>query len=94
MFNFHHFFKRGQTMSEEKKERVSDQDFVVAYKRAFDAGNTIEDVAVMLGLKPMTVTVRAGKLRKDGVNLPVFPRKTTKRGKKVRDIDALNALLG
>ncbi len=82
-----------ENATQETQTRVSDKDFVLAYRKCFDAKNNIVDLGICLNLRPTSVAARAVKLRKLGVNLPVFPRRSNPRGKKVVDVEGLNSLL-
>jgi len=66
------------------KIRVSDVDFV----KACLTSKSIDELATATGLAPASANVRATKLRKAGVNLPVYARK-----RKATDVEALNALV-
>lgn len=54
----------------EKAVRTSIDDFFPAYLAAVKAGTSLEDFAASIGVKPMTVTQRVAKLRKDGLDVP------------------------
>jgi transposase len=56
----------------EKRSYVSIEDFIRAYE---DVRNeSVADVAKQLGIKPPAVSLRASKLRKEGVELRKFAR--------------------
>lgn len=73
-------------MSEVKKPRVPDSDFVKAYASC----DNYDEVARLTGLTKASVASRANKLRKAGVNLKKFARAPGKG----TDVASLNALLG
>lgn len=61
--------KAGQS---EKRKYVSIENFIRAYE---DTRNqTVNEVAKQLGIKPPAVSLRASKLRKEGVELRKFQR--------------------
>lgn len=72
-------------MSEVKKPRVPDSDFVKAYV----ACTNYDDLARLTGLTKNSVASRANKLRKAGVKLAKYAR-----APKETDVAGLNALLG
>jgi len=77
-------------MSDEKKTRVSDVDFV---KACLDSKSN-DEVASKVGLKKLSVAQRANKLRKAGVQLPKYPKAYKGGGvKKVTDVAGLNDLV-
>lgn len=74
-----------------KRVRVSDADFCLALKNAYDNDGYLSDVAEALGMKPLSVYQRYNKLRKDGVNIPDIPMHEPKgRQRKEVDVDALS----
>lgn len=68
------------------KKRVADAEFVSAYVASTDCGG----VAAKLGVTASAVRSRAAKLRKAGVELPVFDR--TPRKKKEIKVAELNVI--
>jgi len=66
------------------KSRVSNRDFVLAYK----ANSNYPDLAKAVGMTVNSVKVRCAKLRKAGVNLVKYDRP-----KHTVDIGELNSLL-
>jgi transposase len=68
------------------KERVTDKQFVMGCKNCHSTGQA----ASLLGLSCATVSARANKLRKLGVNLPKFARVVKT---KAVDVEGLNDLL-
>ncbi len=68
----------------------SDADFVQARIASLSGVNTLEDVAERTGLKPTSVSVRMTKLRKGGVEIPSFPRKSSAQP---LDVAGLNAMI-
>tara|TARA_R100000808_G_scaffold17782_1_gene39175 strand:- start:580 stop:951 length:372 start_codon:yes stop_codon:yes gene_type:complete len=71
-------------MSDEKRERVTDEQFVEVWTEAALGEGTVADVAEKLGLQPASVSVRATTLRKalrdHDVELPKMKRRN--RGSK------------
>lgn len=58
--------------SGEKKVRTSIEDFLPAYLAAVKAETSLEDFASSIGVKPLTVTQRVAKLRKEGLDVPTI----------------------
>lgn len=58
--------------TKEKRKYVSIENFIRAYEDS--KNHTVSDVARQLGIKPPAVSLRASKLRKEGVDLRKFPR--------------------
>jgi len=56
--------------SAEKQVRTSIDDFLPAYLAAVKADMSLEDFAASIGVKPLTVTQRIGKLRQGGLDVP------------------------
>jgi DNA-binding transcriptional LysR family regulator len=56
----------------EKRKYVSIENFIRAYEDT--RNSTIGEVAEKLGIKPPAVSLRANKLRKEGVDLRKFHR--------------------
>ena len=71
-------------MSDEKRARVTDEQFVEVWTEAAPGEGTVADVAEKLGLQPASVSVRATTLRKalrdHDVELPKMRRRA--RGSK------------
>ena len=55
-------------------EKVDLRNFVKVYGETHAAGGTVSEVAEITGLKASQVSQLSGKLRKQGVNMPLFAR--------------------
>jgi hypothetical protein len=56
----------------EKQVRTSIESFLPAYLAAVKAKTSLEDFAASIGVKPLTVSQRVAKLRKDGLDVPTI----------------------
>lgn len=72
-------------MSDDKKKRVSAEEFVTVWQQSLTMG----EVQEALGMKAGTAQVRASTYRKKGVLLKKFAK-----GGKSFDVDSLNTLIG
>lgn len=72
------------------EKNVTAEDFVRAVMRVHKAKGKIADVARELHLEVGSVNARLYTMRKNGINLPQFPRGG---GGKGLDVQALNAIL-
>lgn len=61
-----------KNVSGEKQVRTSIEDFLPAYLAAVKAETSLEDFAASIGVKPLTVTQRVAKLRKEGLEVPTM----------------------
>lgn len=68
--------------------KISAQEFVAKYMRAWRAGETVSDLAIDYGHSRTATIYRIYQLRKRGVKLP--PLNSGVSGPKPLDIDALN----
>jgi hypothetical protein len=75
---------KGDSTVADSKPRVSNVDFVTAYK----SSSSHNELAKKIGLTKASVASRAAKLRKLGVNLAKYARE-----KPAVDVEALNAIL-
>ena len=55
-------------------EKVDLRNFVKVYGETHAAGGTVSEVAEITGLKASQVSQLSGKLRKWGINMPLFAR--------------------